>query len=65
MLHWVAVERGEAYRGSPLMMLLVDVLVHPLVVKEPVGVVEHDLLHQHADDQFQEDTVERGKNSVI
>ena len=65
MLHRVAVEGGETHRCSPLMMLLVDVLVHPLVVEQPVGVVEHDLLHQHADDQLYQDTVEGGKYSVI
>ena len=52
MLHRVAVEGGETDRGSPLMVLLVDVLVHPLVVEQPVGVVEHHLLHQHTDDQL-------------
>ena len=52
VLHRVAVEGGETDRGSPLMVLLVDVLVHPLVVEQPVGVVEHHLLHQHTDDQL-------------
>ena len=58
MLHRVIVKGGEADRCRPLMMLLVDVLVHPLVMQQPVGVVEHDLLHQHTDDQLQQYAVE-------
>ena len=65
MLHRVAVKGCETDRGGPLMVLLVDVLVHPLVVEQPVGVVEHDLLHQHADDQLKQDTGKRGQDSVI
>ena len=58
MLHRVTIKGGEADRCHPLMMLLVDVFVHPLVMQQPVRVVEHDLLHQHTDDQLQQHAVE-------
>ena len=62
MLHWVGIEGGESYRRCPLMVLLVNKLVHLLMVQHPVGVVKHDLLHQQTDNQLCQDPVEGWEN---
>ena len=45
MLHRMGVQGSQADGGGPFMMLLVDVLVNLFVVEQPMGVVEHHLLH--------------------
>ena len=49
MFERVRVEGGEADRGSPLVVQLVDVFVEKPGVEQSMGIVEPDLFNQHTD----------------
>jgi hypothetical protein len=61
----MAVGCCDGDRALPDMVLLVDVLVEELVVKESVGIVETDLINQNADNQMNKNGLEAWKFSEV
>ena len=65
VLQRVRVDRGCGDGGSPLVVLLVDVLVNQPMMQKPVQVVEETVVAEHADEQDLESVVDVRDESEI